>query len=405
MPDGPNAPDPAGRLERPQQVTLAGAAVILGSLALIVSAFEQISTLHTLETRNAVERLVTDQPSGFGFTVSGWLTALKVLGMVSGASAAAAAILGWQALQRSRAARAVLLALAVPLVIAGMATGPIYALLVAVGVVVLWLPAANAWFDPRRHAKMQAMSEASPPPPPSDPDGHQSAEQHQQTEPSQPPAPPPYGQPYGQPYGEPGPYGVPPSYGTPQNPYAGQDPQPQNPYAAPQAPNPYAPYSVLPVDPHARPGAVTAAAVITFILAGLATLGGLIMLIAAAATDNLYRELTDQGYELNGVTRDELRTGLAVVGLGMTLVSVAAIITAVFVMRRARSARVVLTVLAGLTIVVSLVGITAVLPLITLAGAVATIVLLYQRRSNAWFARRTGQQPPAHPSDSWPPAP
>lgn len=418
------APDAPGTQDRPPQVTYAGWAIVVGSVALIVSAFQQISTLHTLDTRSTVEHLIRDQPSGLGFTVAGWLTALKVLGMISGACSAAGAILGWQALQRSRPARIVLLVLAVPLVVAGLATGPLFALLVLVGVVVLWLPTANAWFDPRPRERMQVMSDV-PPPSPQDPSGQppqaggepdprpgeqQSqppAEQQGQPPAEQPPVPPPYGQPYGQPtgqpsgqpsgqtpYGQTGPYGQVPGYDTPA---------PSNPYAAQSPGNPYAPYGGLPVDPHARPGSVTAAAIITFVLAGLSVLGGLVMLVASAATDDFYRTLSDDGYDLHGVTADELRSGLVAVGVVVTVLGLVAILAAVFVLRRSRAARVTLTVLAGLTIALSLVGITAVLPITTLVGAIATIVLLFGRRSNDWFARRGTQPPYPGASGSWPP--
>ena len=95
------------RPARPPQVTVAGLAIVAGSLVLLLGAFEQISSLHTLDTRQAVEQLISDQPNGLGLTVTDWLQALKIIGMVTGACAAAAAILGWQALQRSRTARLV----------------------------------------------------------------------------------------------------------------------------------------------------------------------------------------------------------------------------------------------------------------------------------------------------------
>ena len=354
-------PGPTNKAQpRPPQVTYACWAVILASVALVISAFQQISTLHTLDTRTSVARLLANEPSGLGFTVDGWLTALKVLSMICGACAAAGTILGWQTLQRSRPARLVLLVLAVPMVISGLAIGPFFAALVVVAVVSLWLPVANAWFGRPVGEKIQVMSEA---PPPSEP--------QREDRPDQPPAP--YGQPYGQP-----PYGQPPQYGAPQAPYS------------PPTPGPYPPYSGLPTDPDARPGGITAAGVITFILAGLSTLFGVLLMAASAATDDFYRTLTDQGYDMHGVTKGELQAGLLAAGAVCAVLGVAAIVAAIFVMRRSRAARVVLTVLAGVTILLSLVGITGVLPITTLAGAIATIVLLYQRRSNEWFARRTG---------------
>lgn len=345
----------------PRQVTYAALAVMLGSIALVVSAFAEVATLHTLATRTAVERLIARHPNALGVTVDGWLTALKAAAMVCAACATAAVILGWQTLQRSHAARVVLLVLVGPLVVTGFATGPIFALVVGFAVVVLWLPSANSWFQGRPAVRMLPMSDAPPPPPGSS--GPQDS-----------------------PYGSP-----PPVHGQqPPPPYA------QQPYASPYAPpqpHPFPPYAGLPGDPDARPGVVTAAAIVTFVLAGITALLGLLLAVLGASTaDDLLRRLSDHGYDTRGVTAHDLAVGLGVVGALFAVAAVAAIVTAALVLRRSGPARVVLTVLSGLTIALSLVGIGSVVSVVTLAGAIAVIVLLYQRRANDWFARRGPQQ-------------
>jgi hypothetical protein len=363
---------------RPPQVTLAGLAVIVGSLVLLISAFEQVSTLHSLDTRRSIEQLIGDQPSGLGFGVEDWLRLLKVAGMIAGASAAAAAILGWQALQRSRAARIVLIVIAVPLVLAGLAIGPFSALLVAVAVIMLWLPAANAWFDGRPDARMASMSEAPPPPGPSEPS---SSEQAGTSAPSGQPSPPP---PYGAPYGQPG-YSQHPGYG-----------------AAPQQPG-YPAYGAAASVPDRRPGTVTAAAVITIVLSSLSILGGvLIAVVGATMAQDMEDELDKRGYDTGGITTHEFVVGLSVLGVVMALVSLAALIAAIFVLRRSAAARIVLTVMSALCIAVSLVGIASGGSVVTLVGAIVVIVLLYRRPSNAWFA--AGRQQPTPPSypPTWP---
>lgn len=357
--------------ERPPQVTYAAWAVIAGSLVLLVSAFQQISTLHSLDTRTAVEKLIGDQPGGLGIGVEDWLRILKAAGMISGACAAAAAILGWQALQRSRTARIVLLVVTVPLVITGLAIGPLYAIAVAAAVIVLWLPTANAWFDGRPQATMATMSEA-PPPPSSDPYGHPAG--------AQPSGQP---QPYGQPYGA-------PQYGAPDNPYA--------------PPQPHPPYGGAPDVPDRRPGAVTAAAVITIVLSALtALLGLLVALVGSNMAQDMMDELDKRGYDTSDFTTHELAVGFAIIGTVIAVFALAAIIAAVFVLRRSNTARIVLTVLSALCIAVSLVGITSGGSLLSLVGAIVVIVLLYRRRSNAWFAARRGQGQPPYPS--YPPQP
>lgn len=393
-------PGPANPTSRPQQVTYAGWGVVLGSVALVITAFQQIATLHSLDTRTTVERLVADQPSGLSITVDTWLEVLKVLGMVSGACAAAAAILGWQALQRSRSARIALLVIGVPLVLAGLASGPIFALLVGFGVVVLWLPSANAWFDPTGAGTMPAMSDA--PRPPASPTPPGSAGPGQPASPVPPPVPAPPAGPYGRqpppPYGQP-PYGAapapPPQPGTwPPNPYAQQP----HPYVQPQQPYPpYAPQGGRPDEAGARPGPVTAAVIITIVLSGItAILGVILAVVGAAVSDDLLSDLADRGYDITDVTSHELAVGLAMIGGFVVVIALAAIVVAIFVLRRSRGARVVLTVFSALTILTSLITITSIVAVLPLAGAIATIVLLYRRSSSDWFAGR-GAQPPSYP--------
>jgi hypothetical protein len=394
---------------RPQQVTLAGWAVILGSLALVVSAFQQIATLHSLDTRTTIERLIADQPNGLGITVEDWQQILKVLGMISAACATAGVILGWQALQRSRSARVALLVLAVPMVLTGLASGPIFAVLVAAAVIVLWLPSANAWFSPSSQGKIQVMSEAPPPDGATGQPG-QPGQPGPASQPGQQDQPAPSTQPYGQPpYGQP-PYGQPPYGQPPYGPPYGQAPQygaPATPPAPQPPPGPYALYSALASDPDARPGQVTAAAIIAIVLSGItAVLGLIIAVVGAAASDDLMRELAKEGYDTSEFTAHQFAVGFALIGGFVAVIGVAAVITAVFVLRRSSAARVVLTVLAGLAILASLLAIAALVSVVTLVGAIATIVLLYQRRSSDWFARRTSQQPPyppVHPGSPWPP--
>lgn len=372
MPQNDKAP------ERPQQVTYAAWAVIAGSLVLLISAYQQISTLHTLDTRTMVERLINDAPSSLGITVQGWLSALKVIGMISGASAVAAAILGWQTLQRSRPARTVLLVVAVPLVLTGLATGPFFAIAVAVAVVVLWLPVANAWFDPRPQGRMQAMSEV---PPPTGPYGQQPG----QPGPAVPPTPPPYSPPYGQGDGQ-----------------APQYQPPAAPYGSPYAPPAGYPYGVVPAGPDRRPSAVTAAAVITLSLSGLSgVLGVILAVVGANKAQKMMEELSKRGYDTSSFTTHDLAVGFVVTGSVIAAASVIAIIAAVFVLRRSSAARIVLTVMAGLSIAISLLGITSGASAVTLVGAIVVIVLLYRRASSAWFAGRNGQ-PRAQLGGPWP---
>lgn len=286
---------------RPAQVSVAGVAVVVASAAMVLTVFATSARLGG---------------------------AIRVLAMVEAAGAVAAAILGWHVLRRSASARIGLTVVAGPLLLAGLVTTPLFAVVVEAGVIALWLPAANSWFAPPEPGRMKVMSDVPPP--------------------------------------SPYPYGAPPP-----------------------PPYPYVPIGGAPHEPDDRPGAVLTAAIITFVLAGLTALLGLLCLVVAVTVaDDLLQAVHDQGYDTSNFTSHDLAVGFAAVGIIVTTLSAGALVAAVFVLRRSPVARVVLTVLSGITIALSLVTITSVVSAATLGGAVAVIVLLFVQRSSRWFARR-----------------
>lgn len=127
---------------------MAGWVTIVGSVLVILSVFAQISSLGSLDTRRSIEELLSEPPGeGLGLEVTTVLDIVRVLAMITGACAAATAILGWQVMQRSRSARLALTILAVPLFLAGFVTGGFTTSLVAAAAVVLWLQPARAWVN------------------------------------------------------------------------------------------------------------------------------------------------------------------------------------------------------------------------------------------------------------------
>ena len=70
--------------------------------------------------------------------------------------------------------------------------------------------------------------------------------------------------------------------------------------------------------------------------------------------------------------------------------SMAAILLAIFTMRRSRGARIALVVSSGLTIVASLVSIVGggFGSVLTLLGAIAVIILLFTGGANRWYRGR-----------------
>src|SRR3954465_2917227 len=106
---------------RPPQVTVAGWLVMAGSAIVVLLALGQIAKLHSLDTREAVEDYLSRPPGDqLGLGVQDALTALRVVLTITGVAAAAAAVLGWDALQRSSRARAAPSVLAVPLFLSGL---------------------------------------------------------------------------------------------------------------------------------------------------------------------------------------------------------------------------------------------------------------------------------------------
>ena len=186
---------------------------------------------------------------------------------------------------------------------------------------------------------------------------------------------------YPQPDAQP-PYGVPPAGATPpgQYPY-GQ--QPYGGYAPHQYGGPaYGPPGFGRRDPNARPGTVLAAGIVTIVLSGLSLLGALIMLIIGMAMTSIDDEVfegTDNAFQI----------GAVVVAVWFAW-SLAAILLAIFTMRRSRGARIALVVSSGLTIVVSVVSIAGdgFGSVLTLLGAIAVTILLFTGGANEWYRGR-----------------
>ncbi|HET7684514.1 MAG TPA: hypothetical protein VFK34_12690 [Marmoricola sp.] len=241
------------------------------------------------------------------------------------------------------------------------------------------------------------MSEENPPPPGADrPDASSGRTEY----PSQsgPYPPPPTGQaPYGSPYGSPQPQGQ-PAYPSP--------------YGQPPAPYGVAGYGPV-RDPDERPGRLLAAAIITWIFAGLTLLFAVVMLIGGlAGNDTLFDRAIEEAGGAEGVTGADIRAGIVVIGLVLGFWSLAAIVLAFLVLRRQNWARITLAVSAAMTALFSLLGITSGVSVLTLAAAVVVLILLFGRDSSDWFSGRghaaggmPGYPPPYPQQPAYPPPP
>ena len=315
-------------------MTLAAWLIMVGSAIVVAMVFDRVGTLHTLETRESVEKFLAEPPGAdLGVGVDGVLTLLRVISMVTAGCATAAAILGYQVLRRSRSARLALTVIAAPLFLTGMVTGGFVSSVVAAAALMLWLQPSRDWFRdpgataPRVGALAPRMSA------PAD---------------------------------------------TPTAPVPAAARAPQVAQRVPQA--------------AARPPAVAGACVLTWVGSGLTALAlAASAVVLALDPDVLLDEAHRQNPDLadQGVTDGMLTAMAFAMVAGVVLWCVAAAVLAILVFHRVGWARVVLLVSAGVAAAISLVGaaIGGVLLLVPFAAAVAGLALRPPPPTPAWFRR------------------
>jgi len=337
---------------RPPQTTVAGWLVVGGSVVVVVMALGQGAELHSLDTRDAVEEYLSGPPGDqLGLGVQGMLTLLRVVWTVTAVSAAAAAVLGWYALRRSRGARLALSVLAVPLFLTsfffvGLPGASALPAMVTAAVVMLWLQPSRDWYD--------GITRAAPAPPP--------------------------------------PLPTPPTAPTGRDPLLDLPP----PVAPPLHPTPYAARASGSATPaERRPASVTWACVLAWLsTAAVFGLLGLVLVVMVASPDALLEAAHRENPELanQGMTDAELRTSTYVACALAMAWSAAAAALALLAWRRVRWAAMGLAVSAGLASLLCLISVVGslVVMLVPLAACAVTLALLLRPESTAWFrARRT----------------
>jgi hypothetical protein len=156
---------------RPRQTTMAGTMVMLAATFVVLSVWDTVSRLRSIETRESIESFLKDAPGNdLGLSVESMIQLLHGIAIVAALCSVAAIALGWQVLQRSRQARVVLSVLAVPIFITGLVAGGFMSSLVAVATAMLWLSPSREWFaglpipepvkpgQARRDINVQALS-------------------------------------------------------------------------------------------------------------------------------------------------------------------------------------------------------------------------------------------------------
>ena len=428
---------------RPSQVTMAGWVAIIGSAFMVLTLFDSVSQLRSLEFRNSVEEFLSTPPgSGLGLELAQVVEIMRYLMFFSGAAAAAATVLAIYVLQRNNAARIGFTVAAVAIMITAPVSGGFLPVMIAFSAILLWSRPARDWFAGRPVARTEpfgrrprvegsnAVSSENHPPQPNDgPDRGQQPGPDQgwprmPEEGADRPLPPPthgfgqsQGQGQGQGQGQPGQPGPgqgapqypqggyppqsPPPYGYPQQQYGqqyGQPPYPPQQYGQPYGQQPYGrpPYGApSSVDRDARPMTVTVAAWITWVLSGLTLAFFLLVTFAlVAAQDQLGPLIDDALRQVEGdaamgqydFTRDDVVAAMWIMVVIAMFWAVAAIVLAWFAYRRANWARILLVVSAGFTLLLSLPTFPA--GLLQTLGAATVVILLFTGGANQWFARR-----------------
>ncbi|NYI79689.1 hypothetical protein [Nocardioides panzhihuensis] len=360
------------KLPRPGQATLAGWLIVLGSLLTVVGAWDQISGLRSLDTRERVEEVLAEPPlAGSGIGLDGILDLMHIMALVTGAMAAAAVILGWHVLQRNKQARLALTIIAAPLFFTGMFGGGFWSTLAAVAVVLLWMSPTRDWFDGVSPAKREAgggdpnqKSYVAPARPDTATDSTGSTGSTAPTIPAGSPDA---------------------TTGTVR--LSEKQPPPWT-GAVAQTAN---------TAPKRRPGAVTAAAVLTWVGSGFTALMMLASAVTATANPDLIldqvrkqAESDPRMREVAGLYTTDVIVASAWIGAALVaLVCIAAAAFAVFAMRRHPWARVALMISAGVSGLSLLLFALAFPPAVVLFGAaVATFSFLLRPEVGAWFRSR-----------------
>jgi hypothetical protein len=351
--------DPASTAPtRPGHATFAGWLIIVGSVILVATAWQRVSSLYTLEVQDELRRMLSEPPmADTGLSLSALSTTVRVLCMVGAAAATATAILGFHALRRSTSARIALTCLAPVVLVGGIATAGFFAPFVVAGIVMLWVPPTRDWYAgrPWRPAaapgdrSRQAAGGSRPDPFAAPPSPQQAG---QQADRSGPPA-------------WPTPYGVPHHATTPQ-----------------------------PTD--RRPSSVTWACILTWVVcAGMAGVMVMVSLAFVVAREELFAEFERQqpGFDYQGLTHDQIVVGVYALTAFVVVWCALAIGFAVVAFKGANWGRVVLlvsTIGAGMLCLVSSLA-NPVLLLVVVVTAVTTWLLL-RPDASAWY-RHVSRQP------------
>ena len=357
--------------------------MVTGAVLLMASAFDTMTGLHSIDTRQMLNRSLGS--GSLGLSLDQATGAMHVAVLVCGGASAAAAVLGIYVLRGDRVARVALGAVAIVVALSAPFAGMFFGTLVAIGAALLWSRPARDWFAGRPAAEAgptrgpDSLRQDSAPPPDEVP--RPAAEQAPQQPPphtgyGQPVSSYPSGQPSGQQDGQPsGPPTAPLPYGQPPNP-------PHPGYGAAWGPRP--------------PSQVRTSSLITYVLSGIViVLYGFIILAMLVQPDDVVNGLLKQADKSGrNFTAGEIRAVVWSVCIVFEIWAVAAVVLARLVVRRQNWARITLIVSAVVALLVSVLS-TISFPLagIYIVGCGVVIGQLASRVARAW----TASVPPVPP--------
>jgi hypothetical protein len=365
--------EPSTHPVRPPHVTVASVIVIVGSAFVVLSMWERIAGLHSIDTRTTLAANLADSRLGdAGVDVAQLTSIVRVAAMAAAGCATAMLVLSWQVTRRSRSARLALSLLSGALFVTGMVSdwfvesiaATFWAAGIGAAVVTLWLGPSGLWFSDKATAAARERREPSRATPP--------------TAPPPPPrydAPPPRNQP---------PHQQPPQQPPPMHqpwPPTGWTPPPVSAYDAARPPRQRA----------QRPPALLTACLLTWCCTAFAAVVLVVSLFTLAqdaqpVLDEAYRQnpqLADQG-----LTQHDLLVMLYVV-IGVVLVCAGAAATfAVALFRGHRWAWYALSITAAASTLFFLVGtIGSLVGLLPAAASGVTFACLMRPDVRAWVRR------------------
>ncbi|UYM06046.1 hypothetical protein [Solicola gregarius] len=178
-----------------------------------------------------------------------------------------------------------------------------------------------------------------------------------------------------------------------------QPPQYQQPYGTPYPTGQESGYGYGGYAPHIeRPGSVTAGAVIAIVLSGISALAALGSLVGViAAWNSMIDEFrSDPGqYELTADQIDQIadaKAGVVVFVVIWAIIAAFGVVVAVLAIKGQNWARITLTVLAAISLVIGLILITSFISAIWVLGSIACIICLFVGGANDWYRYRRDQR-------------